>query len=44
MLLTHCRSNLSAYKIPFAVHQVREIPRSGSSKIIRYKLRESLSA
>ncbi len=44
VLLTHCRSNLSAYKIPHVVHLVQEIPRTGSGKIIRYKLRERLTA
>ncbi|HZP75992.1 MAG TPA: class I adenylate-forming enzyme family protein [Pseudolabrys sp.] len=43
-LLTHCRTSLSAYKVPHAVHIIKEIPRTGSGKIIRYKLRESLSA
>ena len=43
-LLEHCRANLSAYKVPHAVHVVDEIPRTGSGKIIRYKLQESLSA
>jgi long-chain acyl-CoA synthetase len=42
-LLTHCRTSLSAYKIPHVVHTVKEIPRTGSGKIIRYKLRESLN-
>ena len=41
-LLAHCRESLSAYKIPHAVHMIAEIPRTGSGKIIRYKLRESL--
>jgi len=41
-LLTHCRSRLSAYKIPHVVRLTQEIPRTGSGKIIRYKLRESL--
>jgi long-chain acyl-CoA synthetase len=39
-LLTHCRAHLSAYKIPHAVHVIAEIPRTGSGKIMRYKLRE----
>jgi acyl-CoA synthetase (AMP-forming)/AMP-acid ligase II len=39
-LLAHCRAQLSAYKVPHAVHLVVEIPRTGSGKIIRYKLRE----
>ena len=42
-LLTHCRATLSAYKIPYVVHTVKEIPRTGSGKIIRYKLREGLN-
>jgi acyl-CoA synthetase (AMP-forming)/AMP-acid ligase II len=41
-LLTHCRGRLSAYKIPHVVRLTQEIPRTGSGKIIRYKLRESL--
>lgn len=39
-LLMHCRTHLSAYKVPQAVRIVAEIPRTGSGKIIRYKLRE----
>jgi acyl-CoA synthetase (AMP-forming)/AMP-acid ligase II len=42
-LLGHCRATLSAYKVPHVVHRVAEIPRTGSGKIIRYKLRESLN-
>ena len=41
-LIAHCRARLSAYKVPHAVHLVAEIPRTGSGKIIRYKLREAL--
>ena len=41
-LLVHCRAQLSAYKVPHAVHVVAEIPRTGSGKIIRYRLREAL--
>jgi acyl-CoA synthetase (AMP-forming)/AMP-acid ligase II len=41
-LLGHCRASLSAYKVPSAVHVIKEIPRTGSGKIIRYKLREAL--
>jgi acyl-CoA synthetase (AMP-forming)/AMP-acid ligase II len=43
-LIAHCRSCLSAYKIPHTVHLIEQIPRTGSGKIIRYKLRELLSA
>ena len=41
-LLLHCKERLSSYKLPHAVHVVAEIPRTGSGKIIRYKLRETL--
>ncbi len=43
-LLAHCRKSLSAYKVPYSVHIIAEIPRTGSGKIIRYKLRESLKS
>jgi long-chain acyl-CoA synthetase len=43
-LLGHCRARLSAYKVPQTVHLIKEIPRTGSGKIIRYKLKELLSA
>ena len=43
-VLAHCKSRLSAYKIPHAVHLIAEIPRTGSGKIIRYKLKEALKA
>lgn len=42
-LIEHCRAQLSSYKLPDAVHLVSEIPRTGSGKIIRYKLKESLT-
>ncbi|MBV9566099.1 MAG: AMP-binding protein [Bradyrhizobium sp.] len=38
----HCRTHLSAYKIPEAIHLVAEIPRTGSGKIMRYKLVDGL--
>lgn len=39
-LLAHCRARLSAYKVPHVVHLVTEIPRTGSGKIIRFRLKE----
>jgi long-chain acyl-CoA synthetase len=42
-LLEHCRAHLSAYKVPQAVHVVPEIPRTGSGKIMRFKLRAYLT-
>jgi acyl-CoA synthetase (AMP-forming)/AMP-acid ligase II len=43
-LLGHCREKLSAYKVPYSVQFIAEIPRTGSGKIIRYKLRETIKA
>ena len=43
-LLAHCRTHLSAYKVPQTVRLIAEIPRTGSGKIIRYKLREQPNA
>jgi acyl-CoA synthetase (AMP-forming)/AMP-acid ligase II len=43
-LLAHCRAQLSAYKVPYSVQLIAEIPRTGSGKIIRYKLRELIKA
>ena len=42
LLLAHCRLSLSSYKIPEATHIVSEIPRTGSGKIMRFKLVEAL--
>ena len=42
-IVTHCRKRLSSYKVPFSVHFVDQIPRTGSGKIIRFKLREMLA-
>jgi long-chain acyl-CoA synthetase len=41
-VLVHCRGQLSAYKVPHIVQVIAEIPRTGSGKIIRYKLRDML--
>lgn len=41
-VLAHCRRNLSSYKIPEQMHLVTEIPRTGSGKIMRFKLVEGL--
>jgi len=43
-LLAHCRTGLSAYKIPEQIHIVKEIPRTGSGKIMRFRLVEALNA
>jgi acyl-CoA synthetase (AMP-forming)/AMP-acid ligase II len=42
-LMDYCREYLSAYKIPEATHVVAEIPRTGSGKIMRFKLVEALN-
>jgi long-chain acyl-CoA synthetase len=38
----HCRALLSSYKLPQAIYAVSEIPRTGSGKIMRFRLREQL--
>ena len=43
-LLAPCRTGLSAYKIPEQIHVVTEIPRTGSGKIMRFRLVEALNA
>jgi acyl-CoA synthetase (AMP-forming)/AMP-acid ligase II len=40
----HCAALLSSYKVPQAVHLVASIPRTGSGKVMRFKLREQLEA
>ncbi len=43
-LIAHCKAQLSAYKVPAEVHFVETIPRTGSGKTMRYKLRDALLA
>ncbi len=43
-ILKRCHERLSSYKVPFSVHFVDDIPRTGSGKIIRFKLREQVIA
>ena len=42
-VLAHCAAELSSYKLPQALYVIAEIPRTGSGKIMRFKLREMLS-
>lgn len=41
-LRAHCATLLSAYKVPHAVRVVEAIPRTGSGKVMRFRLRELL--
>lgn len=41
-IIDRCRRHLSSYKVPVAVLEVDAIPRTGSGKIMRYKLVERL--
>lgn len=41
-ILEHCRGRLSSYKAPHAIHAVTTIPRTGSGKVQRFKLKELL--
>lgn len=43
-IIAHCRTRLSAYKAPHAVKVVAEIPRTGSGKVQRFKLKERARA
>ncbi|MGA7327792.1 MAG: AMP-binding protein [Rhodomicrobium sp.] len=43
-ILEHCRLHLSDYKVPHAIHVVAEIPRTGSGKVQRFKLKELVQA
>ena len=38
-LIAHCRSRLAAYKVPKAIHFVRDLPKTSTGKIIRRALR-----
>lgn len=42
-ILKYCTDQLSAYKVPKSVYVIAEIPRTGSGKIIRFKLSEMIS-
>lgn len=43
-IIAFCGERLSSYKVPHSVHFVSEIPRTGSGKIIRFKLRELITS
>jgi long-chain acyl-CoA synthetase len=40
----HCAQLLSAYKVPQTIEFVQTIPRTGSGKIMRFKLRDALAS
>lgn len=40
LLISHCRNILAPYKIPADLREIDVIPRTGSGKTIRFKLRE----
>lgn len=42
-VLAHCRKHLSSYKVPAVVHVIAEIPRTGSGKVIRFKLKDMVT-
>jgi len=41
-LIEFTKTQLSSYKVPSAIHVVKEIPRTGSGKVMRFKLKETL--
>jgi len=40
MLISHCRENLTAYKIPREVEFLNELPKSPVGKVLRRELRD----
>ncbi len=43
-LLAHCKKHLSSYKVPSDIKIIDQIPRTGSGKIMRFKLKDKLDA
>ena len=41
-LIEFTKTQLSSYKVPAAIHVVSEIPRTGSGKVMRFKLKETI--
>ncbi|MBI4456953.1 MAG: hypothetical protein HY644_13805 [Acidobacteria bacterium] len=41
-LKDYCSAHLSSYKVPDSMHYVDQIPRTGSGKIMRFKLQKLL--
>ncbi len=41
-LIEFTKAHLSAYKVPAEIHVVKEIPRTGSGKVMRFKLKETI--
>ena len=41
-LIEFTKGHLSSYKVPSEVHVVKEIPRTGSGKVMRFKLKEAI--
>ncbi|MFB4475982.1 long-chain fatty acid--CoA ligase, partial [Oceanobacillus caeni] len=42
-LISYCRANLSAYKVPRIIEFRKELPKTGVGKILRRKLKEESS-
>ena len=41
-VLAHLDGRLARYKLPMHLHEVSELPRGGSGKVLKYQLRESV--
>jgi len=41
-LLEHCKARLAKYKLPIAIHTVRELPRNAAGKLLRRELTKLL--
>jgi rifamycin polyketide synthase module 1/2/3 len=42
VLIEFTKGHISSYKVPAEVHVVKEIPRTGSGKVMRFKLKEAI--
>ena len=41
-IIEFTKDHLSLYKVPAEIHMVKEIPRTGSGKVMRFKLKETI--
>ena len=43
-ILKHLDGRLARYKLPSHIHVMKELPRGGSGKVLKYQLRQSVPA
>ena len=42
-LIAHCRASLADYKVPYTIHVLPELPKTGSGKVQKRDLRDRFS-